>query len=116
MFDVETLLKLELFNQVIPVWQVIFFFAALVPFLLLKRVRICLFLIYLYTFYLGFIVQWGDYLANAGALFPFMLYAFSGIVFSFVIMVFKDEGFQININWRRTPVALREFDPRADSR
>ena len=96
----------------------IFFFAAPVPFLLLKRVRICLFLIYLYTFYLGFIVQWGAYLANAGALFPFMLYAFSGIVFSliFVIMVFKDEGFQININWRRTPVALREFDPTADSR
>jgi hypothetical protein len=39
-------------------------------------------------------VQWGEYLAASGTLFPFFLYAFSGIVVTvvFVILIFKEEG------------------------
>jgi hypothetical protein len=112
MFEVDRLLQLELLNQVVPIWQVFFFIAALVPFLLLNRLRICLFLTYLFTFYLGFLVQWGDYLASAGALFPFMLYGFSGMFVSlvFVILVFKEEGFQVRLNWRKSSRALKRFD------
>jgi hypothetical protein len=111
-FDVDKLLQLELFNQVVPIWQVFFFIVALVPFLVVNRLRICLFLTYLFTFYLGFLVQWGDYLASAGALFPFMLYAFSGMFVSlfFVVLVFREEGFQIRLNWRKSPAPLKRFN------
>jgi hypothetical protein len=74
--------------------------------------RICLFLLYLFTFYLGFVVQRGDYLASAGALLPFMLYAFSGIFISvvFVLLAFKDEGFLLKQLWKRDSTTLQEFD------
>jgi hypothetical protein len=112
MFDAEKLLQLGLFNQVVPVWQVFFFIVVLIPFLLLNRMKICLFLLYLFTFYLGFVVQWGDYLASAGAMLPFMLYAFSGIFVSvvFVLLAFKDEGFRISQLWKKNGTTLQEFD------
>lgn len=118
MFDVEHLVQLGLLNHMIPVWQVFFFIAALLPFLLSNRVRLCLLITYLFTFYLGFMVQWGDYLASAGSLFPFFLYAFSGIVVTlvFVILVFKDEGGGVNIGWKRRTVILRPFEPDDDAR
>lgn len=111
MFSVERLLQLGLFNQVIPMWQVFFFIATLVPFLLLNRVKTCLFLVYLFTFYLGFIVQWGDYLASAGALGPFVVYALSGMIVSilFVLLVFRDEGLQLNLH-RKKASTLQRFD------
>jgi len=34
MFDIDELLKLGIFNQLIPVWQILFFIASLLPFLL----------------------------------------------------------------------------------
>jgi hypothetical protein len=71
-----------------------------------------LFLIYLFTFYPGFIVQWGDYLSSAGAMAPFILYAFSGILVSvaFVVFVFREEGMRFGLNWRREQTALQEFE------
>lgn len=111
MFSAERLLQLELFNQVVPMWQVFFFIAALVLFLLFNRVKTCLFLSYLFTFYLGFIVQWGDYLASAGALGPFVMYAMSGILVSilFVVLVFRDEGLQLSFR-RKKALTLQKFD------
>jgi hypothetical protein len=41
-----------------------------------------------------------------------MLYAFSGMFVSlvFVILVFKEEGFQVRLNWRKRSRALKRFD------
>jgi hypothetical protein len=113
MFDVENLLQLGLLSHMIPVWQVFFFIAALLPFLLWNRVRLCLLITYLFTFYLGFMVQWGDYLAASGTLFPFFLYAFSGIMVTviFVILIFKEEGRGFNISWKRRAEVLRPYEP-----
>jgi hypothetical protein len=57
-------------------------------------------------------VQWGDYLASAGALLPFMLYAFSGIFVSvvFVLFAFRDEGFRMTQLWKKDSATLQEFD------
>jgi len=115
MFDVENLIQLGLLSHMIPVWQVFFFVAALLPFLLWNRVRLCLLITYLFTFYLGFMVQWGDYLAASGTLFPFFLYAFSGIVVTvvFVVLIFKEEGsgFNFFLSLKRKTVILRPFEP-----
>ena len=67
MFDIDHLLQLGVFNQLIPIWQVFFFIASLLPFLLWNRVKICLLITYLFTYYLGFMVQWGDYLSPAAS-------------------------------------------------
>lgn len=79
MFDIDHLLQLGVFNQLIPIWQVFFFIASLLPFLLWNRVKICLLITYLFTYYLGFMVQWGDYLSNSGSMQPFVLYSLSGL-------------------------------------
>ena len=75
MFDLDNLLQLGVFNQLIPVWQVFFFIASLLPFLLWNRVKICLLITYLFTYYLGFMVQWGDYLSTSDTMQPFVLYS-----------------------------------------
>lgn len=113
MFEVDELVKLGLFNHLIPVWQVFFFIAALLPFLLWNRVKVCLLITYLFTFYLGFLVQWGDYLATSGSLLPFFLYAFSGIVVTvvFVVLVFKDEGGAVPFKWKRQTDVLKPYKP-----
>lgn len=68
---------------------------------------------YLFTFYLGFIVQWGDYLAASGSLLPFFLYAFSGIFVTvvFVILVFRDEAPQLKLSFMRRREILQPFEP-----
>ena len=68
MFDIDELLKLGIFNQLIPVWQILFFIASLLPFLLWNRVKICLLITYLFTFYLGFMIIFGEHLAKAGSM------------------------------------------------
>jgi hypothetical protein len=117
MFDVEQLVKLGLFSQMIPVWQVFFYIAALVPFLLFDRIRLCLLITYLFTFYLGFMVQWGDYLATTGSLVPFFGYAFGGIVLTvlFVILFFRDKSPEIDFRFRRTTEILRPFEGEDDA-
>jgi len=92
MFDIENLLELGVFNQLIPVWHVFFFIAGMLPFLLFNRVKICLLITYLFTFYLGFMVQWGDYLASTGSMQPFVLYSFSGLAIAvfFVATIFNE--------------------------
>ncbi len=92
MFEIETLMQLGVFNQLIPIWQVFFFIAALLPFLLMDRVKMCLLVTYLFTFYLGFMVQWGEYLSSTGSMQPFVLYSLSGLAIAvfFVATIFND--------------------------
>jgi hypothetical protein len=93
MFDIENLMKLGVFNQLIPIWQVFFFIASLLPFLLWNRVKICLLITYLFTYYLGFMVQWGDYIASTGSMQPFVLYSLSGVAIAvfFVATIFTEK-------------------------
>jgi hypothetical protein len=101
MFDVEELLSMGLFSQVIPIWQVFFFIGSLLPFLLLQRTKICLLLTYMFTYYLGFMVQWGDYLAASGTMTPFVLYALCGatIAVLFVATFFSEEPMRMQVRW-----------------
>lgn len=103
MFEVDHILELGLLNQLTPIWQVFFYIPALIPFPLLNRIKVCLLIAYLFTFYLGFMVQWDEYLASSGLLFPFVLYAFSGVIVAicFVVLVFKEDEFVIRPRWRR---------------
>ena len=103
MFDIDHLLQLGVFNQLIPIWQVFFFIASLLPFLLLNRVKICLLITYLFTYYLGFMVQWGDYIANSGSMQPFVLYSLSGLTIAvfFVATIFTEGAGQTKVRWVR---------------
>jgi hypothetical protein len=107
MFDIENLMKLGVFNQLIPIWQIFFFIASLLPFLLWNRVKICLLITYLFTYYLGFMVQWGDYIASTGSMQPFVLYSLSGVAIAvfFVATIFteKPENTQAHSVRSRSP-------------
>lgn len=103
MFDIERLMQLGVFNQLIPIWQVFFFIAGLLPFLLMDRVKICLLITYLFTFYLGFMVQWGEYLSSTGSMQPFVLYSLSGLAIAvfFVATIFTDPKPQTKVRFVR---------------
>jgi hypothetical protein len=103
MFNIEHLMELGVFNQLIPIWQIFFFIAGLLPFLLLDRIKICLLITYLFTFYLGFMVQWGDYLASNGSMQPFVLYSFSGLAVAvfFVATIFTESTENAKVRWVR---------------
>jgi hypothetical protein len=103
MFDIDHLLQLGVFNQLIPIWQVFFFIASLLPFLLWNRVKICLLITYLFTYYLGFMVQWGDYIAHSGSMQPFVLYSLSGLAIAvfFVATIFAEGADKTKIRWVR---------------
>ncbi len=110
MFDIDHLLQLGVFNQLIPIWQVFFFIASLLPFLLLNRVKICLLITYLFTYYLGFMVQWGDYIASSGSMQPFVLYSLSGLAIAvfFVATIFAEGAEKTKIRWVRYSRPNRE--------
>ncbi len=103
MFDIDHLMQLGVFNQLIPIWQVFFFIASLLPFLLLNRVKICLLITYLFTYYLGFMVQWGDYIASTGSMQPFVLYSLSGVAIAvfFVATIFTEKPENTRVRWVR---------------
>ncbi len=101
MLDLDHLLQLGVFNQLIPVWHVFFFIAGMLPFLLFNRIKICLLITYLFTFYLGFMVQWGDYIATTGSMQPFVLYSFSGLAIAvfFVATIFTERPEKDKVPW-----------------
>jgi uncharacterized membrane protein len=103
MFDIDNLMHLGMFNQLIPIWQVFFFIASLLPFLLWNRVKICLLITYMFTFYLGFMVQWGDYISSTGAMQPFVLYSLSGLAIAvfFVATIFTEQPEKTKVRWVR---------------
>ena len=122
MFDIENLMHLGVFNQLIPIWQVFFFIASLLPFLLWNRVKICLLITYMFTYYLGFMVQFGDYIAQSGSMQPFVLYSLSGLAIAvfFVATIFTEESEKTKIRWvrfsrqpddDREPARRRHSDP-----
>jgi len=91
MLDVTTLLDLGLAAQVISVWQVFIYIALMVPFLLFQRTRLCLLITYLFTYYLAFLIYWGDFIASAGSLVPFAVYTFCGLA---IVVLFVAASFQ----------------------
>ena len=109
MFDIDNLMHLGVFNQLLPIWQVFFFIAALLPFLLMDRIKICLLITYLFTFYLGFMVQWGEYLSSTGSMQPFVLYSLSGLAIAvfFVATIFNEQP-------PKTAVRFVRYRQRAD--
>lgn len=113
MFDIENLMNLGVFNQLIPIWQVFFFIASLLPFLLWNRVKICLLITYLFTYYLGFMVQWGDYIASTGSMQPFVLYSLSGVAIAvvFVATIFTEKPETTKVRWVRYKSSDAEDDP-----
>jgi hypothetical protein len=121
MFDIDNLMKLGVFNQLIPIWQVFFFIASLLPFLLWNRVKICLLVTYMFTYYLGFMVQWGDYISTSGTMQPFVLYSLSGLAIAvfFVATIFTETPEKTKVGWVRiregetpeTAMANRSRDP-----
>ena len=119
MFDIDNLMRLGVFNQLIPIWQVFFFIASLLPFLLWDRVKICLLITYLFTYYLGFMVQWGDYISTTGSMQPFVLYSLSGlgIAVFFVLTIFNEKPDSTKTRRRRYRLADDdevELRPRRD--
>ena len=68
MFDTDILLSLGLSNHLISMWQVFLYIAILVPFLMLQRVKFCLLITYIYTYYLAYIIYWGDIIMSADTL------------------------------------------------
>lgn len=90
MFDAAMLLDLGLSNHVVSIWQVFFYIALLIPFLLFQRTKICLLITYLFTYYLAFLIYWGDFIADAGSLAPFFLYTFSGLA---IVVLFVASSF-----------------------
>jgi hypothetical protein len=122
MFDIENLMHLGVFNQLIPIWQVFFFIASLLPFLLWNRVKICLLITYMFTYYLGFMVQFGDYLSTTGSMQPFVLYSLSGLAIAvfFVATIFTEQPEKTKVRWVRfsqqaedeeRPSRMRHPDP-----
>ena len=118
MFDLDNLLHLGVFNQLIPVWHVFFFIASMLPFLLFNRVKICLLITYLFTFYLGFMVQWGDYLASTGSMQPFVLYSFSGLAIAvfFVATIFTEKPGTDSVRGQSRRQSPQENVPTAEYR
>ncbi|MFQ5917681.1 MAG: hypothetical protein ACE5I0_07720, partial [Candidatus Binatia bacterium] len=48
----------------IPAWQMAFFIITLSLFLLMRRIKLCLITTFLFTFYWGFFLYWGDIIAS----------------------------------------------------
>ena len=103
MFDIENLMQLGVFSQLIPIWQVFFFIASLLPFLLWNRVKICLLITYMFTYYLGFMVQFGEYISSTGSMQPFVLYSLSGLAIAvfFVATIFTEQPEKTKVRWVR---------------
>lgn len=79
MFDAHTLLALGLADQVISIWQVFLYIALMIPFLLLERIRLCLLITYLFSYYLAFLVYWREILVSGEWSGSFALYAAGGL-------------------------------------
>src|SRR5438132_13791023 len=107
MFDINHLLELGVFSQLIPIWQVFFFIASLLPFLLWNRVKICLLITYLFTSYLGFMVRWGAYISSTGSMHPFVLYPLGGaaipVFFVTTISTEKQDNAKVSAVLQATP-------------
>ena len=48
----------------IPAWQMALFIAILIIFILIQRIKLCLIITYLFAFYWGFFLYWGDVMTS----------------------------------------------------
>ena len=99
-----------------------FFIASLLPFLLWNRVKIFLLITYMFTYYLGFMVQFGDYISTTGSMRPFVL-LFSQRSCNYGLLlatIFTDQPERTKIRWVRfsqqsddeeRPARMRPSDP-----
>jgi hypothetical protein len=80
-------------SQVISVWQVFPYVALTIFFLLLQRIKLCLLISYIFTYYLAFVTYWGELIANAKSMAPFFIYTMCGlaIVVLFVAASFTEK-------------------------
>ena len=99
MFDVETLVSLGLISHVISVWQIFLYIALMIPFLLMQRTKLCLLITYLFAYYLAFLFYWSDFIATAGSMVPFALYALSGLA---IVVLFVAASFSEQANMRKS--------------
>src|SRR4030095_15797558 len=113
MFDIDHLMSLGVFNQLIPIWQVFFYIASMLPFLLWNRVKICLLITYLFTYYLRFIVQGSAHIASNGSMHPFVLYSLSGVAIAvfFVATIFPESPENSKVRWMRYRPVRNADDP-----
>jgi hypothetical protein len=79
-------MHLGVFNQLLPIWQVFFFIAALLPFLLLGPRQNLPIDTYLFTFYLGFMVPMGRISFFHRSMQPFVLYSLSGLAIAVFLL------------------------------
>jgi hypothetical protein len=93
-FDTEALLSLSLPDHLVSMWQIFLYIAVLITSLMLHRVRLCLLITYMFTYYLAFTIYWADIIENAGTLTPFFLYVGSGlaIVVLFAVASFSEQA------------------------
>lgn len=94
MFNTDTLLSLGLPNHLVSMWQVFLFIAILITFLMLHRVKLCLLITYIFTYYLAYVIYWRDVIQSASSWTPYFLYATSGlaIVVLFVAALFSEQA------------------------
>jgi hypothetical protein len=57
----------------------------------------------MFTYYLGFMVQFGDYISSTGSMQPFVLYSLSGLAIAvfFVATIFTDQPERTKVRWVR---------------
>jgi hypothetical protein len=57
----------------------------------------------MFTYYLGFMVQWGEHIATTGSMQPFVLYSLSGLAIAvfFVATIFNEESAKTKVRWVR---------------
>ncbi len=87
MFNAETLISLGLANQVLSIWQVFIYLIIMISCLLLQRAKLCLLITYLFSYYLAFLIYWGDFIAKASSMVPFALYMFCGLAIVLLFVV-----------------------------
>lgn len=57
----------------------------------------------MFTYYLGFMVQFGEYIATSGSMQPFVLYSLSGLAIAvfFVATIFTEQPEKTKVRWVR---------------
>jgi hypothetical protein len=79
---------------VIPAWQMAFFIITISIAMLMRRIKLCLITIFIFTFYWGFFLYWGDIIASFSR-FPNVvsLYLVSGTIHIVLTLIafFREE-------------------------
>ena len=72
----------------IPAWQMALFIALISIFMLLQRMKLCLITTFLFTFYWGFFLYWGEVIGSFSS-FPYVvaLYLFSGVIYIILTLI-----------------------------